>query len=243
MKVEKQLYIPIIVVLCTALMGLGWYLHLLSLQFAKMRKFKEKAQQLEQQITKLKQEKAVQVQRTKIITPNSGCQQLELNRELLVYWVMKHSLKGKMYRRLAEEIVDTCLEFEGGKYTLILLALMKRESNFYIFNKSKAGALGLGQFTKATIKEMINAKIFNSFNDVFDPKKHIPGMLMWLRKKGMGKNGENFKKALYGYIGASPENKKAAAYVNDVISNLGELYTLLFKFASSTQCKVKEIKK
>ena len=164
-----------------------------------------------------------------------------LRREAMVAWVMKHSLKGKMYRRLAEEIVDTCLEVEQGKFALLLLALMERESNFYVFNKSSAGALGLGQFTDTTIRTLIKRGVFKRYDDVFDPRKHIPAILVWLREKGMGENGENLERALIRYVGGSSKNKMTIAYKNGIMKNLGELYTVLS--GASGQTKVASIRK
>lgn len=164
------------------------------------------------------------------------CINILLDREKLVNWVMRHSLKGRMYRTLAEEIVDTTLEIEGGKYALLLLAMMERESNFYIFSRSEVGAVGLGQFTKSTIRELIRRGVFKQVDDVYDPRKHIPAILEWLRVKGMKEDGSNIDAALYNYVGGNPRKSKAdkvaKRYVRDIKANVGDL---LFFLSTDTQ--------
>ena len=152
---------------------------------------------------------------------------LELNKPVLVKWVMASSLKGKMYPRLAEEIVNTSMQIDNGRFTLLLLALMKRESNFYVFHVSKAGAAGLGQFMPNTIKQMVEWGWLKTPMEVYDPKEHIPAIVKFLKKKGMREDGSNIDKALFNYFGGKLNPDAAKSYIKSVKANMGDLVIAL----------------
>lgn len=160
-----------------------------------------------------------------------------LNRTILIDWVLRHSIKNKISKSIAAEIVDTSMSTSGGRFCLFLLALMQRESSFYIFNKSSAGALGLGQLMPDTIKEMIKRKVFSRRDDVFDPKKTIPAIIIWLKEKGMTNDGKNLEKALYGYLGANSKG-----YIRDIEANIGDLYLNLVREHTLSESKQSQAK-
>lgn len=190
---------------------------------------KKRVLELEAENSKLSISKTTVIEHTPQNTKNLS---VILDRRVLVDWVLKHSLKNKISKSIAEDIVDTSMSVENGKYCLLLLALMQRESSFYIFNKSSVGALGLGQFMPATIKEMINRGVFIRYDDVFDPSKIIPAIIIWLREKGMDGKGNNLTRALYGYLGANSKG-----YVKDIEANIGDLYLSLVR-KNKTKAKV-----
>lgn len=182
---------------------------------------KKRVLELEAENSKLSVSKTTVIGHTAQDTKNLS---VILDRRVLVDWVLSHSIKNKISKSIAEDIVDASMSVENGKYCLLLLALMQRESSFYIFNKSSVGALGLGQFMPATIKEMINKGVFTRYDDVFDPKKIIPAIIIWLREKGMDDKGNNLTKALYGYLGANSKG-----YIKDIEANIGDLYLSLVR--------------
>ena len=143
-----------------------------------------------------------------------------LDRDKLVLYVMKHSKKDRMYRRLAEEIVDSACTTNDGKDCLLLLGLMERESNFYIFNKSSSGAKGLGQFMDRTVHSMVEEGVLTRPSDVFDPKKSIPAIIFWLEEKGLKKDRSNLDSVLFRYVGGNYKNKRtikpARAYIQAI---------------------------
>ena len=161
------------------------------------------------------------------VSGNTATISLKLDKPVLVKWVMASSLRGKMYPRLAEEIVDTSMQIDNGRFTLLLLALMKRESNFYVFHKSSAGAVGLGQFMPDTIKQMVEWGWLKTPIDVYDPQQHIPAIVKFLEKKGMRRDGTNINKALFNYFGGKLNPDAAKGYIKSVKANIGDLVIAL----------------
>ena len=116
----------------------------------------------------------------------------------------------RMYPRLSREIVDSAIKYSG-KYDLspiLVLAIIKTESEFYLFALSKQNAKGLMQINPAANQELlVKEGIFKDPADIFDPERSIEAGCFLLRR--FINQSPDFNTALDKYLGADSVSYKA----------------------------------
>ena len=131
-----------------------------------------------------------------------------LNANVFMKFVSESS--QRMYPRLSREIVDSAIKYST-KYDLspiLVLAIMKTESEFYLFALSKQNAKGLMQINPAANQELlVKEGIFNDPADVFDPERSIEAGCFLLRR--FINQSPDFNTALDRYLGADSIPYKA----------------------------------
>jgi hypothetical protein len=116
----------------------------------------------------------------------------------------------RMYPRLSREIVDSAIKYST-KYDLspiLVLAIIKTESEFYLFALSKQNAKGLMQINPAANQELlVKEGIFKDPADIFDPERSIEAGCFLLRR--FINQSPDFNTALDKYLGADSIPYKA----------------------------------
>ncbi len=116
----------------------------------------------------------------------------------------------RMYPRLGREIVDSAIRYSE-KYDLspiLVLAIVRTESEYYPFALSKQNAKGLMQINpEANLGLLLQEKIFKEPADVFDPERNIEAGCFLLRR--FINESPDFDTALDKYLGADSVSYKA----------------------------------
>jgi hypothetical protein len=116
----------------------------------------------------------------------------------------------RMYPRLSREIVDSAIKYSE-KYDLspiLVLAIIKTESEFYPFALSPQNAKGLMQINPDANEALLIQKgIFNQRSDIFDPERNIEAGCFLLRQ--FINESSDFNTALDKYLGANSVSYKA----------------------------------
>jgi hypothetical protein len=131
-----------------------------------------------------------------------------LNAKVFLKFVNESS--QRMYPRLSREIVDSAIK-HSEKYDLspiLVLAIIKTESEFYPFALSKQNAKGLMQINPAANQELlVKEGIFKDPADIFDPDRSIEAGCFLLRR--FINESPDFNTALDNYLGADSVPYKA----------------------------------
>jgi hypothetical protein len=118
-----------------------------------------------------------------------------------------------MYPRLSREIVESAIKYSG-KYDLspiLVLAIVKTESEFYPFALSNKNSKGLMQINpEANQQLLIQEGIFKEPADIFDPDRNIEAGCFLLRR--LINESPDFNTALDKYLGADSISYKAKIY-------------------------------
>ena len=117
-------------------------------------------------------------------------------------------------------VIDIVKEASKYENYLLLLSVIKEESNFYVFARSDKGAKGLGQInTQKWKEELIGKGIWQEEIDVFDYKRNIAATNYIIEQhyKAAGSWREAFLKY----------NNSTEKYVDTVLGNYAELNLLL----------------
>jgi hypothetical protein len=127
-----------------------------------------------------------------------------------VFYKFINCSSQRMYPRLSREIVDSAIKYSE-KYDLspiLVLAIIKTESEFYPFALSKQNAKGLMQINPAANEELLIQKgIFKESADIFDPERSIEAGCFLLRR--FINESPDFNMALDKYLGAESVSYKA----------------------------------
>lgn len=119
----------------------------------------------------------------------------------------------RMYPRLSREIVESAIKYSG-KYDLspiLVLAIVKTESEFYPFALSNKNSKGLMQINpEANQQLLIQEGIFKEPADIFDPERNIEAGCFLLRH--LINESPDFNTALDKYLGADSISYKAKIY-------------------------------
>jgi hypothetical protein len=128
----------------------------------------------------------------------------------------------RMYPRLSREIVDSAIKYSE-KYDLspiLVLAIIKTESEFYPFALSKQEAKGLMQINSAVNEELLLRKgVFREPMDVFDPERNIEAGCFLLRS--FINESPDLNTALDKYLGA-----ESVAYKAQIHAEMGKILLL-----------------
>ncbi len=128
----------------------------------------------------------------------------------------------RMYPRLAREIVDSVINYSG-KYnlsTILVLAIVRAESEFYPFARSKHNARGLMQVNPdANLKLLLQEGIFKQPEDIFDPERNIEAGCFLLRR--FINESPDLNTALDKYLGAD-----SSSYREQIHEALGRILLL-----------------
>ncbi len=140
-----------------------------------------------------------------------------LNANVFMKFVSESS--QRMYPRLSREIVDSAIKYSE-KYDLspiLILAIMKTESEFYPFALSKQNAKGLMQINPAANQELlVKEGIFQNPADIFDPERSIEAGCFLLRR--FINQSPDFNSALDKYLGAD-----SVAYKAQIHQEMGKI--------------------
>jgi len=127
-----------------------------------------------------------------------------------VYYEFVCRTTQRMYPRLSQEIVDSAIKYSE-KYNLspvLVLAIIKTESEFYPFASSKQNARGLMQISpEANQQLLIQQGIFKEPADIYDPDRNIEAGCFLLRR--FINESADFSTALDKYLGADSVAYKA----------------------------------
>jgi hypothetical protein len=139
-----------------------------------------------------------------------------------VFYKFINNSSQRMYPRLSREIVDSAIKYSE-KYDLspiLVLAIVKTESEFYPFALSKQNAKGLMQINPAANEELLLQKgIFKESADIFDPERSIEAGCFLLRK--FINESPDFNTALDKYLGAD-----SIAYKAQIHAEMGKILLL-----------------
>ena len=133
----------------------------------------------------------------------------------LVKWAYKNS-KPFIPKDMVVDILK-----EASKYDnyLMMLAVFKEESSFYVFARSEKQAKGLGQImTRVWRETLVEEGIWDEEIDVFDYKRNIAATDYVINT--YYKSTGSWREALLRYVGGDPK------YVDRVLSNYAELKLL-----------------
>ena len=127
-----------------------------------------------------------------------------------VFYKFVSSSGQRMYPRLSREIVDSAIKYSE-KYDLspiLVLAIVRTESEYYPFALSKQNAKGLMQINPEANQELLlREKIFKEPADIFDPERNIEAGCFLLRR--FINESPDFDTALDKYLGADSVSYKA----------------------------------
>jgi hypothetical protein len=128
-------------------------------------------------------------------------------KNILAKWIYKHS---KMPRVIIKSIIESSLNtFDP----LLILSLIKTESNFNPTAVSKKGAQGMGQIMSINESDLVEAGIIEEIRDVFDIKMGMKATEFILKREITRADGD-IEKALYSYLGAN-----SASYADKIIKD------------------------
>lgn len=119
------------------------------------------------------------------------------SKEELIKWVYDNS-KDKDYK-MARIIVNETLKT---KRPFLLLAMFKKESEFYPKAKSRVGAKGLGQIMSMWVPDLKKAGIIRSEKDLFNPVYNIRATDYVISLNLQATNGR-YREALDMYLGCA----------------------------------------
>jgi len=133
----------------------------------------------------------------------------------IVNWVYENS--KYISRKTCTNIVK--IVFNETKYPLLMLALIRRESNFNPIAISDKGAVGLCQIMwEAHEKELQTANIAQEKRDLFDIETNIKASNL-IFTKYLKQSNQDLKMALKKYVGGAH-----STYARDILEYLGEVY-------------------
>lgn len=168
------------------------------------------------------------IQMKPLISENSKIVQKD-KKILMIDWVTNNSECSTI---TAKEIVEAVLETSN---PLLLLSIMKKESEFKPKAISSSSCIGLGQISPIHIKELKEENIINSRKDLTRIKNNIKSMDFILQQK-LERANNNVRKALLYYVGDTSRKD----YVNSVMKNYSSLHGYV---AKGTHGKSKKSKK
>ena len=156
----------------------------------------------------------------KIDEQKSLSEKHSLNQERLTHalsdWVYANS--DRISRDTSEKIVTECLKTDK---PLLLLALIKTESEFIPNAVSKQGAIGLTQVMfNHHGKALINQGILKDKRELFDIATSIKAG-NYIFSLMLKENGDDVIKAFNSYLGGTNET-----YLKRILTTLGTLYLL-----------------
>ena len=128
----------------------------------------------------------------------------------LTRYVYRNSYR--ISKETAREIVTEAMKT---KCPLLMLSIMKVESNYNPAAVSRAGARGLGQVMP--VKELKKARIVNDYRDLFNVKANVKAMEYVFNRKLKAAHG-NYLHAIERYFGA--HNSKYLAQVSETYMEL-----------------------
>jgi hypothetical protein len=139
-----------------------------------------------------------------------------------VFYKFINGASQRMYPRLSREIVDSAIKYSE-KYDLspiLVLAIIKTESEFYPFALSKQNAKGLMQINPSANEQMLLQEgIFKEPADIFDPERSIEAGCFLLRR--FINESPDFNTALDKYLGA-----ESVAYKAQIHAEMGKILLL-----------------
>ncbi len=139
-----------------------------------------------------------------------------------VFYKFINGTSQRMYPRLSREIVDSAIKYSE-KYDLspiLVLAIVKTESEFYPFALSKQNAKGLMQINPSANEQLLlQEKIFKEPADIFDPDRSIEAGCFLLRR--FINESTDFNTALDKYLGA-----ESVAYKAQIHAEMGKILLL-----------------
>jgi soluble lytic murein transglycosylase-like protein len=130
----------------------------------------------------------------------------------LVQWVVNNS---ECSTKTAKEIVEAVLETQ---HPLLLLSIIKKESEFKPKAVSSSNCIGLGQISPIHIKELKEEGIINSRKDLTTIKGNVRSANYILKLK-LRKSKNNVRKALLYYVGDTSRHD----YASSVLKNYSSL--------------------
>jgi len=132
----------------------------------------------------------------------------------ILIWSIKHSSPKVKHETLLNVVEET----RKYKKSLLILSIMKEESNFYPYAISNKGAKGISQIMPLWIEELKEKKIVKYEDHLFSWKKNIAACDYILDKYHKRFNDWNL--VLYNYVGGDWD------YVRRVNKNLQQLQTI-----------------
>jgi hypothetical protein len=139
-----------------------------------------------------------------------------------VFYKFVNDTNQRTYPRLSREIVDSAIKYSE-KYDLapiLVLAVIKTESEFYPFALSKQNAKGLMQINPSANEQLLlQEKIFKEPADIFDPERSIEAGCFLLRR--FINESPDFNTALDKYLGAD-----SVAYKAQIHAEMGKILLL-----------------
>jgi hypothetical protein len=139
-----------------------------------------------------------------------------------VFYKFINGSSQRMYPRLSREIVDSAIKYSE-KYDLspiLVLAIVKTESEFYPFALSKQNAKGLMQINPSANEQLLLQNgIFKEPADIFDPERSIEAGCFLLRS--FINESPDFNTALDKYLGA-----ESVAYKAQIHEEMGKILLL-----------------
>lgn len=137
-------------------------------------------------------------------------------KSVMIEWVLNNS---ECNIKTANEIVEAVLETE---HPILLLSIIKRESEFKPFAISSFHCIGLGQISPIHIKELKEEGIIKSKHDLTTIKGNIKSANYILNLK-LRKSKNNVRRALLYYVGDLHRHD----YVSSVLKNHSSLTNMI----------------
>lgn len=148
----------------------------------------------------------------------------EVERAEKIVSVMQKHVKPYISRPIIETIVSEALKY---KYGLLYLSIITVQSNFDVFARPKAGAIGCGQIKYDAWKDELQKVNINSRKNTFDPRKYVH-VLHHVYTCCLDKAKGNHVKALKLYVCGNTKNSACSDFVTKVLT-VYSLYALQLK--------------